>query len=195
MSDEKNPRNANPETSHLKDFQREATEKSVAKLEAVRAVKKLTNGDSPWTLTQEMLQEVMAGHTVANPTQLPPLTQMVEELKKEIELRYKEEEETRDLLLESIPAMRSVREWVKKEGWEEAVWGRIRADGLFTARKRAHVIESLRERALDKSDVAAKIWLTLSGDYSEKMEVNDKSVEQYREINKVLHGRKNNDSK
>jgi ABC-type branched-subunit amino acid transport system substrate-binding protein len=190
MSDEKNPRNANPETSHLKDYQRESSEKAITKLEAVKAAKKLSNGDSPWTLTQEMLQEVMAGHTVANPTALPPLTQMVEELKKEIEQRYKEEEETKNLLLESIPAMRSVREWVKKDGWEDAVWGRIRADGLFTSRKRAQVIESVRERALDKSDVAAKIWLTLSGDYSEKMEVNDKSVEQYREINKVLHGKK-----
>lgn len=191
MSDEKKPKSGNQyDTSHLRNYKEEAAEKSVAKLEAFRAVKKISNGNSPWTLTQEMFQEVMAGHTVANPDSLPPLTQMVDELKKEIEIRYAEDEETKNLLLESIPAMRSVREWVKKDGWDEAVWGKIRADGLFTAIKRAQVIESLRSRALDKSDVAAKIWLTLSGDYSEKMEVNDKSVEQYREINKILHGKK-----
>lgn len=188
MSDEKKPEEK--KTEHLREYAEEAQEKAVAKLQAIKAVKQLSNGDSPWTLTQEMFQEIMAGHTVANPDKLPPLTQMVEELKAEIDIRYKDEPETAALLLNSIPTMRSVREWVKKDGWEEAVWGKIRADGLFTATKRAKVIESLRLRAEDKSDVAAKIWLTLSGDYSEKMEVNEKSVDLYREINKVLHGKK-----
>ena len=58
---------------------------------------------------------------------------------------------------------------------------------MFSAENRAQVIESLRQRAIDKSDVAAKIWLTLSGDYSEKMEVDNKTVETYRDINNILH--------
>lgn len=180
----------NNSAEHLKAFKEEALANSATQLEAYRAVKKLSGDDSQWTLTQQLLQEVMAGHTVANPNKLPPLTQMVEELKVEIENRYKDEPELKQLLLDSIPQMRSVREWVKKDGWDEAVWGFVRADGLFTASKRAQVIESLRERALDKSDSAAKIWLTLSGDYSEKMEVDNKSVDMYREINNVLHGKK-----
>lgn len=180
----------NNSAEHLKAFKEEAVANSATQLEAYRAIKKLSGENSQWTLTQQLLQEVMAGHTVANPNRLPPLTQMVEELKVEIENRYKDDQDLKQLLLDSIPQMRSVREWVKKDGWDEAIWGYVRADGLFTASKRAQVIESLRERALEKSDVAAKIWLTLSGDYSEKMEVDNKSVEMYREINNVLHNKK-----
>jgi hypothetical protein len=179
---------------HLRLYKNEAIEKSAAQVEAYHNVKKLSNKNSNWTLTQELLQEIMAAHTIVNPKSLPPLTEMVEELKQLIETRYTDDEVSKDILLKSIPTMRSVREWVKKEGWDEAVWGYVRADGLFTAQKRAKVIESLRERAIDKSDAAAKIWLTLSGDYSEKMEVDNKSVEVYREINNILHGKKKNES-
>ena len=174
MEDNQNPKN-------------QAAQKSAEKLEAVRAVKKLRNGDSVWTIPQEILQEIIAGHTVANPDKTPPVTQMVEELKREIEVRYSDDEELKKLLLESIPEVRSVRLWLKKDGWDEAVWGRIRGEKLFSSDKRAQVIEALRTRAIDRSDVAAKIWLTLSGDYSEKMEVDNKTVDTFREINSILH--------
>lgn len=192
MSDEKEQKEKSDKeiAAPLKDYREEAKEKSIAKLESVRAVKALSGKDSQWTLTQELLQEIMANYTVINPDKLPPLTDMIEDVKKLVEKRYVDEPETKELILDSIPAMRSVREWVKKDGWDDAVWGKIKVDGLFTASKRAAVIESLRSRALDKSDVAAKIWLTLSGDYSEKMEVNDKSVDIYRDINKILHSKK-----
>lgn len=168
----------------------EMSDKAVEQLNAYKAVKKLSNENSQWTLTQELLQEIMAGHTIADPDKLPALTVMVEELKKEINVRYADDDELRQVLLDSIPSMRSVREWVKKDGWDDAIWGYVRGDGLFTASKRAQVIESLRTRALDRSDTAAKIWLTLSGDYSEKMEVDNKSVDIYREINSLLHKKK-----
>src|SRR5690606_20093187 len=102
--------------------------------------KKLSNGNSPWTIPQEILQEIMAGHTVANPNKLPPITQMTEELKKEIEARYADDEETKKILLDSIPEVRQIRFWVKKDGWDEAVWEKIRGDNLFSASKRAQVI-------------------------------------------------------
>lgn len=180
MEDNQNPKN-------------EAAIKSAEKLEAVRAVKKLRNGDSVWTIPQEILQEIIAGHTVANPDKTPPVTQMVEELKREIEVRYSDDEELKKLLLESIPEVRSVRLWLKKDGWDEAVWGRIRGEKLFSSDKRAQVIEALRTRAIDRSDVAAKIWLTLSGDYSEKMEVDNKTVDTFREINSILHRKSRED--
>jgi hypothetical protein len=153
-------------------------------------MKALSNGDSQWTLVQEILQEIQAAYIVKDPDVMPKTTKLVVELKSEIEKRYADEPETKQILLDGIPAERSVREWLKKDGWEEAVWSKIRQDGLFTSAKRAQVIESLRTRALDKSDVAAKIWLTLSGDYSEKMEVDSRSVDMYREINSVLHKKK-----
>jgi hypothetical protein len=164
--------------------------KAAIKLEALKAVRALSNGDSPFTLTQEIMQEIHASHIVINPDKQPSVPQMVEELKKEIELRYDDEEETKKILLESIPSVRNIRNWLKKEGWEEAVWKKVRGDKLFSPEKRAQVIEALRTRAMDKSDVAAKIWLTLSGDYSEKMEVSDKSLDAYREINSILHNKR-----
>jgi hypothetical protein len=188
MSDEKDVKK--PSENPLKLYKEEASAKSIEQLNAHRAAKAISDPNSDWTITQQLLQEIMAGHTIINPDKLPALTIMVEELKKEIELRYADDPDTKQIILDSIPTMRSVSEWVKKDGWDEAVWGYVRADGLFTASKRAQVIESLRTRALDKSDVAAKIWLTLSGDYSEKMEVDNKSVDVYREINNVIHGKK-----
>jgi hypothetical protein len=186
MSEEQKEKKEAENLEYLKTHKDELAERSLNKLEAVRAVKKLSGEDSQWSLTQQMLQEIMASHTVVNPDRLPPMTQMVEELKKEVEIRYADEPELKTLLLESIPAVRSLREWVKKDGWDDAVWGKIRIDGLFTASKRSQVIESLRKRAIDTSDTAAKIWLTLSGDYSEKMDVNDKSVDMFRDINSIL---------
>lgn len=168
-------------------------EKIVAILAAQRAVKELSNSNSPWSLPQEILQEIQSSHIVSNPDKQPPTIQMVGELKKEIELRYADRPELRDLILESIPANATVHTWLKKEGWEEAVWKRVRGDSLFSPEKRSQVIESLRKRAVDSkkpSDTAAKIWLTLSGDYSEKMEVTDKSLDAYREINNILHKKK-----
>ena len=173
-----------------KEIQPLLQEKREDKLTLLKEVKSLGVDENGYTVTQKILQEIMAGHTIKDPNKLPPVTELVDELKEEIAKRYEDQTDLRDLLISSIPAVRSVREWVKKDGWDTAVWGYIRADGLFTASKRAQMIESLRTRGLDKSDVAAKIWLTLSGDYSEKMEVDNKSVEVYREISKVLHKKK-----
>jgi len=178
------------ENEDNKPQRNEAAEKAISKLESVRAVKKLSNGNSAWTITQEIFQEIQASYIVINPDKQPPVTQMVEELKNQIEERYTEEPELKKLLLDSIPEVRSVRLWLKKDGWEEAVWGKIRGEKLFSPDKRAQVIESLRIRAIEKSDVAAKIWLTLSGDYSEKMEVDNKTVDIYRDINAILHKKK-----
>lgn len=171
-----NPKNGNPN--------------AVQKLEAVRAAKQLQNPNSQWTVLQEVLQEIIAGHIVSNPDTVPPATKLAEELKTEIESRYADDDETKDLLVSAIPQPRAIREWMKKDGWEDAVWSRIRGEQLFSHEKRSQVIESLRVRAIEKSDVAAKIWLTLSGDYSEKMEVNDKTIDTFREINSILHNKK-----
>lgn len=165
-------------------------EKRVERLAALKAVKALDNSDSPWTLTQEIFQDVVAGHIVANPEKLPPVTQMREELLKEIEVRYKDEDDLKNTLIESVPEARTIRKWIKKEGWEDAVWSKIRGDQLFSPANRAQMLEALRIRGIEKSDQAAKIWLTISGDYSEKLDVTDKTVDKYREINNILHKRK-----
>lgn len=180
-------------SDETKSTQNQEEEKSevAKKLQAIKDVKAL-NKDSSWTIPQEILQEVIAGYTVADPNNIPKTPKLVEDLKEEIKRRYEHDHNLRDTLLLSIPSdLRYVREWMKKEGWEIAIWSKVRMEGLFTSSKRAEVIESLRQRAIDRSDVAAKIWLTLSGDYSEKDTATDsKTVDTYREINKILHGGK-----
>ena len=179
-----------PKHLQKNEVQKKAIEKSTIKLEAIRAVKALDNGDSKWNLVQDILQDIMAGYIVANPNAQPPVTEMREHLLKEINLRHKDEEDLKNLLIESVPEVRSIRKWVKKEGWEEAVWDKIRGDQLFSPANRAQVLEAVRTRAIDKSDQAAKLWLTISGDYSDKLDVTDKTVETYREINNILHKKK-----
>ena len=186
MSDEKKQ----PKQLQPKEVKEKAEEKLAIRLEAMKAVKNLSDKDSKWTLTEELLQEVMAGHIVANPDKLPPITQMRKELLEEIDRRYKDDDKVRIVLINSIPEARSIRKWVKKDGWDEDVWSKIRGDKLFSPANRAQVIEALRVRAMDKSDTAAKIWLTISGDYSDKIDVTDKTVETYRDINNILLNKK-----
>lgn len=171
---------------HLSPEKKERAELAITKLEAVRNLKKLQKEDSDWSLLQELMQEIVAGHIVSDVNYKPIVIDLRKELISEIELRFEDDLELKKMLLDAVPTTRSVREWFKKDGWEDAVWTRLRADRLFSYDKRAEVIESLRRRALERSDYAAKIWLTLSGDYSDKMEVNDATTDTYREINKVL---------
>lgn len=194
MSDEQN-KNNDEKFAHLSDDQKEKVEKSIAKLANVRALKKLSNEGSKWTLLQEIFQEIVATHTISNPDKLPPIKQMTNELRNEIGYRYQDDEELKTLLLDSIPAEASIRKWLNKEGWNDAVWAKVRINGLFTKEKRAQMIDSLWKRGMEKSDSAAKIWLTISGDYNEtNPAVANKTADIYREINKILHNSNGNDS-
>jgi hypothetical protein len=178
---------------HLTPEQAQNAQKAVTKLEAVKALKQVSNPHSDWTLTQEILQEIIATHKIANPDKVPRVPALVEDLKREIEGRYKDELELKEILLESIPSNRAVGEWLKKKGWNEAVWDKLRDSNLFSQEKRALMINAVFQRGMDRDTQAAKIWLTLSGDYSEKVEVKDQVVDKYREINKILHGNKKED--
>lgn len=186
MSDEKDEKENNYQ--HLSPEQAEKAKKTVAKLSAIKAARELRNGDSNWTILQEIVQDIQAGYIVQDPNSKVSATVLHKDLINEITNRYKDQdEETGKILLEAVPHPRSIRVWLKKDGWEDAVWTKIRADKLFSSGKRSEVISALHKRAVEKSDVAAKIYLTLSGDYVEKAEINDKSVDTYREINKILH--------
>lgn len=180
-------------------FQSAEPEKSeskpeITKLEAVRQARELKNEGSEWTILQEVLQEIMASYIVVDAKTMPDTTKLAEQLKEEVTKRFEDEPAKQQTLLDGIPNVRSIRQWLKKEGWDEAVWGKIRTDQLFSSEKRAEVIESLRLRALNRSDVAAKLWLTMSGDYSEKMEVNDKTIDTFREINSIILGKNKKNS-
>ena len=136
----------------------------------------------------------MATYVVQNPDGNPAVKKIREDAEKEIKLRYDSDKDTRDLLLDALPSEMTLGKWIKQPKWNEAVWNRVRTDGLFTKERRSQMINSLFERGLNKSDNAAKIWLTLSGDYSEKLDINqDKAVEKFREINEILLKKKLNE--
>lgn len=173
----------------LKDIRSEA---SVAKRLIYKRLEAM-QGDSEWNLVQQIAQDIEAHATACNEKR-PNLDDMLKLIPTEIKLKYPEgiEEfnELRDLLLEAVPSRPTMHKWRNKKGWDDAVWARIRGSGLFTADKRSQVINTLLNQAKDGNVTAAKIWLTLSGDYQEKGDTKNDVVEQFREINNILHGKK-----
>lgn len=163
--------------------------KSIAILNARKRVKEIS--DNPeWDLTQEILQEIMAFYTIKDPENQPKVPELIEELKKEINRRYKNDEEVKNILIEGIPKIQSVRNWVNKDNWKNAIWQKIKETGLFTESKRVELIDALHKRGIERDTQAAKIWLTLSGDYSEKVDLKtDGTLEKFREINNILHSK------
>jgi hypothetical protein len=158
-------------------------------LKVVRLVKNLNpDKEAKWTLTQELLQEVMATYIVENPDIRQTATRLKQGLIQKIEEEYSDEPETRDLLLASIPNNSMfVKQWTKREGWEDAVWEKLRGRGLFSKERRTAMVNAIYKRGLDKSDIAAKLWLQLSGDLVEgSLTQKEKATDAYREINEIL---------
>lgn len=169
-------------------------EKSQVKKLALKRVEELS-GDSRWNLLQQICQEIEA-YYVAKNEKKPNLDSMLEtHLPAEIKTKYPEGnvefDEIREALLDAVPSRMTLHKWRNEKDWDEAVWGKVRGAGLFTADKRAVLINTLYDQANSGNVTAAKIWLTLSGDYSEKdPSAKNDVVEQFREINQILHGKK-----
>lgn len=148
-------------------------------------------GDSEWNLVQQIAQDIEAFYVASNQKR-PNLDEMLKLIPIEVIKKYPEGiaefDEVRELLSEGVPSRPTMHKWRNKKGWDDAVWARIRGSGLFTADKRSQVIGKLFDQASDGNTTAAKLWLTLSGDYQEKGDTKSDVVEQFREINSILHG-------
>ena len=154
-----------------------------------RKIKEISNGD--WLLTQEILHEIEANHLSKDPDSKLTTAKARELLEEEIKNRYKDNEEVKMMLLDSLPTHMQMHNWRKMEGWQEAIWSKIRSVQMFNNENRYKVMDSMLKSAIKGDVQAAKIWLTLSGDYSDKMDVNtDKRIETYREINNIIHNNK-----
>lgn len=187
-------KNCQVEKKENPDIQQVRSEASQTKRLALKKVEQLS-GDSEWNLVQQIIQDIEAYHVVKNDKK-PTLDNTLELTKDEIKARYSEDspeqKEIRDLLIESVPSRITLQKWRQRKGWDDAVWTRARGGptGLFSHDKRSVVIHSLYDSAVKGNTTAAKIWLTLSGDYVEKAETKNEIVDQFREINSVLHGKK-----
>lgn len=178
----------NDEPKDVTKKREKAKKLRLVNLAKVRAMKT----DSDWNVLEEIIQDVMATYVVNDPEGTrPSVKKMREDVIAEIKLRFNSDPETRDTVLEALPSEMTIGKWIKQPKWNEAVWDRVRTGGLFTKERRSQMINSLFQRGMEKSDNAAKIWLTLSGDYSEKLDITqDKAVERFREINEILHKKK-----
>lgn len=179
------------DNTDIKKKRAEAKALKLVNLQKVRAMK----SDGDWNVLEEVIQDVMATYVVRDPEgKRPSVKKMREDVISEIGIRFESSHEDRDVILEALPSEMTLGKWIKQPKWNDAVWARVRTGGLFTKERRSQMINSLFDRGLTKSDNAAKIWLTLSGDYSDKLDITqDKAVEKFREINEILH-KKNNDS-
>lgn len=169
----------------------EKLEKAARSMEQVRLSKKVKelSGDSEWTILEQLLQEIDATAMARNEKPLSA-EKAVTQLIQEISLRYEDEPEIMQILLDGIPSKTSISNWRASKGWTEALWGKVRLTGLFTGPKRAQIIQSLFAQAAEGNTAAAKLWLTLSGDYSEKSEVTTNAThDAFREINNIIHNK------
>lgn len=161
---------------------------SQVKVLARQKVKALS-GDSEWDLVQQIAQEIEAHHLISE--RKVSLAKLLELIKEEVKARYSDQPDLLEIVEESIPSVMTLSNWKKKKGWEDAVWMKIRGEGLFTSDRRAKVINTLFEQASSKGNVnAAKVWLTLSGDYVEKGD-NGKSeaIDMFRQMNEAIHSK------
>lgn len=115
---------------------------------------------------------------------------LVEEMKKNINERFADQEVLNEVM-ELMPSFQGVCKWRKKKDWKKQVWDKCKDTGFFTASKKADVMQALYDKIVEKGDVAAiKLYLTISGDYQEKVDVQKDAVQDiFREINQKLHGK------
>lgn len=166
--------------------QEEINEKISLKLVKIHEARKANNG-SRWTTAQEVMQEIVANHTVINPNKLPSVKSLRDELISEINRRYAEDEEFQKDILDTVPTAAAIGKWLHKEEFDSAVWSKIRSSGLFTKERRADMINALFRRGMERDTQAAKIWLQLSGDLKDDTVAKDKTLDTFREINQILN--------
>lgn len=165
---------------------KERAQAGTLKVLAIKKAKELS-GDSRWDLVEQIAQEIQA-HYVLKKEKLTAIKH-IEFIEQEIRSRYSDQPDVMQILLDAVPSTTTLGNWKKKKEWEEAVWIKLRGEGLFTPDSRAQVISRLFDQALQGNVPAAKIWLTLSGDYVEKGDSgkNGDAMDLFRQINEAIH--------
>ncbi len=160
------------------------------KVIAMKKAKELS-GEGRWDIVEQIAQEIQAHHVLVNKGKLTA-AQHIQYIKDELNSRYADQPDILEILLDAVPSGTTLGHWKKKKEWEEAVWIKLRGEGLFTPDSRAQVITKLFDQAVQHGNVsAAKIWLTLSGDYVEKGEnAKGDAMDLFRQLNEAIHSKK-----
>lgn len=156
-----------PEMQKLKQIQSDENLPPNTKSLRLRATLKDLS-DSDFTILEEMLMEIEIGYRMSvlagQREKIPPLTQRVKELEKQIKKEFKQEPDLAEVLLDSIPLVKNVRTWIKSDKWKEEIDRRMRDDALFSAENRHQMIESVYKKGLSGSARHAEMYLKMSGD-------------------------------
>lgn len=125
------------------------------------------------------------------PYSCPRLLELAQD---EIRLRFSNEPELVDIIVEALPGIKTLHRWVKRQDWKEEVEKRLKDDNLFSMDKRAAMITMVFQRGLHEQDIkAAEMYLKLSGDLTSKPQQKDKGYEAYQELAESLIKKHNKD--
>jgi hypothetical protein len=145
--------------------------------------------ENEWTILEDTLIDVEVGFRtevlIKKRDKVPTLPVFITTLTKELKLKFKDEKDVLEVLLESIPCISSIRLWRKKASWKEEVEKRVKNTSLFSPEKRAAMIEKMYEQGMEGSVQHAKLWLEMSGEL-DKAGKNDPVKNQFERIQRAL---------
>lgn len=143
-----------------------------------------------WNELQSILIDVEVGHRVklmANQIdKIPSLPEMIEDLKLEIQTRYKDQPEHRDILLFNLPSRQSANKWTVRPDWKEEVEKRLKDGNLFSLERRAAMIDMLYNKGLRGDTKSAEMWLKMSGDLTNQPPTKDKALDSFKQLSESL---------
>lgn len=143
-----------------------------------------------WNELQSLLIDVEVGHRVsmlaAQAHKLPSIPEMIEDLKAEVDAKYKDQPEHRDILLFNIPGRQAAHKWMGRPEWKEEVEKRLKDGNLFSLEKRSALIESLYRKGVAGDNKSAEMWLKMSGDLTNQPQIKDKAVDAFKTLSESL---------
>jgi len=171
----------------LNDRSQKISDTQIKKAEARKKIKSLSDG-SKWNLVQRHLMEVQADCILrqAKDEKVMEFSEQYDLLKLKLELEYADQPEMKEAVFSYLPTPRGCSNWLKLNGWQDEVMAVLRKGHLFSSGNRVEVITSLCAKAKAGDVQAAKVWLTMSGDYSDKIEMGDAKFEKYKEYANIL---------
>ena len=183
--------------SAMSDLVEEVSEQSdKTKEKSVRERAKLViqslSAQGKWHLLQEYLMDIQADGKLkqSQGQKFPTYAEQQILLHKRIAEEFDEDHETRDLLIGYVSTPKTLSRWTQLPGWNDALIDKMKRTGLFTAEDRAAAIKAMLDKAKQGDVQAAKIYLTMSGDYTDKVDVSDQKFEKYKEYANTLIGNK-----
>lgn len=127
-----------------------------------------------WTIYQETLMELeVAFRTqvlVGELKKLPTKSEHIRELTRVLKENFSDEPELAEILLNSIPNERIMRDWMNRPDWKEEVDKKMRDDALFSPENRHQMIQSIFREGLGGSAKHAEMYLKMSGDLGKPTE-------------------------